>query len=135
LFDDLKGLAGPQGPSTITTEITSGPRPGSNGVVEIPSPKARKVLGWFHRRTSVDEQQKQKKSLTDGEDLAVNERPGIPSRLSHSTDLPTTNAITVQYDIRRTVEDVNDHNEESTTGSCGDCITVIDEERRNDDMV
>jgi hypothetical protein len=97
----------------------------------MPSPKARRLLGWFHRRTSVEDT-KGKDSIIEEDDVEPMERPSLPTRVSHSTDMTSATGITVHYDIRRTVEDVR---EESTNSSSGDCITVIEEEKPKDDMV
>lgn len=124
-----------EGPNTITTEITSGPRPGSGKPeAEGPSPKARKLLGWF-RRASIEEQ-KHKKSIQDEQEGGMNDRPSAPSRVSRSTDGAPAAGITVQYDVRRMVEDVRG-GEDSTSSQSGDCITCIEEEsvHRKDDLV
>jgi len=132
-FDDLKGVPGLDGPNTITTEITSVPRSNDKAGMEDRSPKARKLLGLF-RRTTVEEDN-HKRSLVDESELGINNGPNLPSRISHSTDVTAPNGITVQYDIRRTVEDAREQMGESTSSLSGDRVSIIEEEnfhRRHD---
>jgi len=117
-MDQLKGVNGTEGPNTITTEITSGPCTRS-GKSDGDGNKARKLLGLF-RRESMEEQ---KKRSVDEDDTALNEVSDAPLRPGPSK-APAPNGITVQYDIRRTVEDA--HGCESS--SRDDCITCIEEE-------
>ena len=87
-------------PSTITTEITGGHLSVKHNA-EGASPKARKLLGWF-RRASIEEPSHPMSGVEE-DDVGFNNMP--PARTSHSVE--TTNAgITVQYDIRRTVEEL-----------------------------
>lgn len=68
---------------------------------EGPSPKARKLLGWF-RRESIEEQSRRMSGVEEDE-VGFNRMP--PATGSHAAE--TTNpGITVQYDIRRTVEEL-----------------------------
>jgi hypothetical protein len=102
-FDDLKGVPGIDQPSTVTTEITGGPRPISHDLKHDTgaSPKARKLLGWF-RRASYDEQRR--RSGIEEEDNG-RQSPEDAPRAGHSVETTATR-ITVSYDIRRTVEEL-----------------------------
>jgi hypothetical protein len=127
-FDDLKGVPGVDLPSTVTTEITGGPRPLSHDPKneEGPSPKARKLLGWF-RRASFEEPRR--RSGIEEEDVglhALGQIPGaggVNASLETTRGASTTTGITVQYDIRRTVEELR----RESSSQEGDCITCIDE--------
>lgn len=121
---DLKGVGRVEGPSTVVTEITGGPRPSMTDVKpsEGASPKARKLLGWF-RRASIEEAELEQMRSTDDEAAGGDQ----PPRASHSVDT----GITVQYDVRRTVEDLR---RESSSGEV-DCVTCIDiKDHRKDDV-
>jgi len=122
-FDDLKGVPGVDQPSTVTTEITGGPRHMSNDSkreAEGASPKARKLLGWF-RRASIEEHQRRCSGVEE-EDVGLNTAHGHSSRASHSNETTNT-GITVQYDIRRTVEELR---RDSSSRGDHDTITDID---------
>ena len=109
--------------STVTTEITGGPRHmthESKREAEGASPKARKLLGWF-RRASIEEQQRRCSGIEE-EDIGLNSMSAQPSRQSHSVETTNT-GITVQYDIRRTVEELR---RESSSQGDHDTITGID---------
>ncbi len=123
-FDDFKGVPGVDLPSTVTTEITGGPRHmthvhDSKNEAEGASPKARKLLGWF-RRASIEEPRR--RSGIEEEDIGLSTVAAPPSRVSHSVETTTT-GITVQYDIRRTVEESRS---ESSSQGDHDTITGID---------
>ena len=123
--DDLKGVGRVEGPSTVVTEITGGPRPSMTDLKasEGASPKARKLLGWF-RRASIDETELRQMRSTDEEEGGGEQQP---PRASHSVDT----GITVQYDVRRTVEELR---RESSSGEV-DCVTCIDiKDHRKDDV-
>src|SRR5208282_5489812 len=116
-FDDLKGAPGIDVPNTVTTEISAGPpaypiKPDTTG----PSPKARKVLGWF-RRASIEEPSRL--NGPEEEDMGLNNEP---PRASHSVETTAT-GITVQYDIRRTVEELR---RESSSQEGDDCMDLSD---------
>lgn len=110
-------------PSTVTTEITGGPRHmthDSKHEAEGASPKARKLLGWF-RRASIEEPRRC--SGIEEEDIGLNNISSAPSRASHSVETTNT-GITVQYDIRRTVEELR--SESTSSRGDHDTITGID---------
>lgn len=114
-------------PSTVITEITGGPRPVSHDAKneEGPSPKARKLLGWF-RRASFEEPRR--RGGIDEEDVRLNTLGQVPtggvnSSLETTRGANTTGGITVQYDIRRTVEELR----RESSSQEGDCITCMDE--------
>jgi hypothetical protein len=120
-LDDLKGVPGMDAPNTITTEITSGPRPDfKTEDVEGSAPKARKLLGLF-RRESIDE----KKKGDDEDNVGLHERATMPSR-NAAVGETDPNGITVQYDVTRTVEDMM--NGELSNHDCPDCIACMKEE-------
>jgi hypothetical protein len=112
-------------PNTVTTEITSEPYSSTKHDVEGPSPKARKLLGWF-RRASIDEPRRM--SGVEEEDIGLNPPP---PRVSRSADTANT-GITVQYDVHRTVEDLRGE----SSSQEGDCVTCTDvsEHRKHDDV-
>ena len=87
-------------PNTVTTEITGGDHSIKHSA-EGPSPKARKLLGWF-RRASIEEPSRPRSGAEEDE-VGFNHMP--PSRASQSNETTNT-GITVQYDIRRTVEEL-----------------------------
>lgn len=125
-FDDLKGAPGIELPNTVVTEISGGPpsypaKPDTTG----PSPKARKLLGWF-RRASIDEPRRM--SGPEEEDVGLNNEP---PRASHSVETTNT-GITVQYDIRRTVEELRSESS-SQEGDCATCMDLTDH-RKDGDM-
>jgi hypothetical protein len=120
-FADLKRLPGIDGPSTVTTEITGGPRPVSQDLIldnEGASPKARKLLGWF-RRASIDEPRR--RSGVDEENIGLY---GTASPRKDRSMETTTTGITVSYDIRRTVEEMR--RESSSAPGPSDSTTVTD---------
>ena len=91
----------------------------SKSEAEGPSPKARKLLGWF-RRASIEDARR--RSGIEEEDIGLSTVAAPPSRVSHSAETTNT-GITVQYDIRRTVEELRS---ESSSQGDHDTITGID---------
>ena len=106
-------------PNTVTTEISGGP-PSFPIKLDTtgPSPKARKLLGWF-RRASVEE--RRGSAGPEEEDLGLNNQH---PRASHSVETTNT-GITVQYDIRRTVEELRPESS-SEEGDCATCMDLAD---------
>ena len=101
-------------PSTVTTEITGG---GGGEQSQGASPKARKLLGWW-RRASIEQHQ----PMSELEDHVGMGGPNPPLRVNHSADTSNT-GITVQYDVRRTVEELRPESSSQEV----DCITIGDE--------
>jgi hypothetical protein len=112
---DIKAAAGIDIANTVTTEITAGPPPIVHDA-EGASPKARKLLGWF-RRASIDEPRRM--SGAEEEDVGLNN--DAAPRANHSVETSNT-AITVQYDVRRTVEDVRGESSSQEE----ECIDITD---------
>jgi hypothetical protein len=112
-FEDVKSMPGVDMPNTVTTEITAGGGGGNQGA----SPKARKLLGWW-RRASIEDDHRRTSGV---EEEYVGMGTNNPPRLSHSVDTTNT-GITVQYDVRRTVEELR----RESSSQEGDCITCLD---------
>jgi len=100
-------------PSTVTTEITGGGGQQSQGA----SSKARRILGWW-RRASIEEPGRMNELEENNVGMGG---PNPPLRVGRSVDTTNT-GITVQYDVRRTVEEVRCE----SSSQEGDCITCID---------
>jgi hypothetical protein len=85
---------------------------------EGPSPKARKLLGWF-RRESIEEPSRRMSGVEEDE-VGFNHMP--------PATVETTNpGITVQYDIQRTVEELR----RESSSQEGD--TIVDMSDQKDD--
>lgn len=111
-------------PSTVTTEITAGHYSMKHDA-EGASPKARKLLGWF-RRASIEESSHRMNGAEE-EDVGFNHMP--PARPSNSVETTNT-GITVQYDIRRTVEELRSE----SSSQEGDLIVDMSDHKDGHDV-